>query len=181
MNLHLLAIPLGLILGAFARRSVGGWLSKTIHYDITDPFIRLMWACLMALVAFSAGLIWWQSLAIIPIFWVGSTTGMFSGFTMGRKNGRNIWLDTGCMLVYGSGCLIPLAVAAFFVGLTPLFLISAAVLCPVIYELAWLFPLEIPALGCYHNDPVYLTDPPPTAELFWGAIVGMAVAATVLF
>lgn len=173
---HLLALPLGALLGAFARRSVGGWLSATIGYDITDPFIRLLWGVLMGAVAFAAGAVWWQAAAVVPLLWAGSTTGMFSGFTMGRATGRSVWKDAGCMLLYGSGCISLLFAAAVLAGYgwSSLILLDAALLCPVIYELAWLFPLNIPALGCLKQDP------PPTAELVWGAFVGIAVAGVVL-
>ena len=173
---HLLSIPLGALLGALARRSVGGWLSATIGYDITDPFIRLLWGVLMGAVALAAGAVWWQAAAVVPLLWVGSTTGMFNGFTMGRAPGRNVWKDAACMLLYSTGCVSLLCAAAVLAGYgwSSLCLLGAAVLCPVVYELAWLIPLNIPALGCLPQDP------PPTAELAWGAVVGVAVAGTVL-
>jgi hypothetical protein len=80
------------------------------------------------------------------------------------------------MFVYGAGCVAPIAAGALWLGYgwKVLLLLWAAIACPIFYELAWLFPAQMPWLGCYSNDP------PPTAELAWGASVGASIAFLVL-
>ena len=163
-------------LGALGRRMAGGQLSRWLGVTVPDQAVRILWGACLALVAFLAGLVWWQALAMIPLIWAGSTAGMNGAMTMGRKSGRSIWIDAALMLLYGLLCLAPLGAAALWLGYgwAVLFLIAAAILCPISYEVAWLFPLHAEWLGCAKDDP------PPTGELLWGGYVGLAIAFLVL-
>jgi hypothetical protein len=84
--------------------------------------------------------------------------------------------DFALMSVHGFVGTAPGAAIAMYAGHVSWWtLLAAGLMAAPCYALAWLFPWDIPMLGCYADSTKY--DPPPTAELLWGAYVG---GATVL-
>lgn len=169
----------GLLLGALGRRIAGGLGSQWAGVDLGTQLQRLAWGVVLAGVAAVAGATWWQAAALIPAIWLGSVAfGFWGSMTAGHQVGRSAAIDWLLLTAHGAGGMLFAAAGAWWVGLHWLPLSIAGLACAPCYALAWWRPWQIPWLGCYRADPVYQTDPPPTAELLWGACVGVAVALT---
>lgn len=175
----LLAIPLG----AIGRRIDGGVLETWTGRKWGK--ITTRWACasLLALPMFLAGLPPAATLAFIAASWFGGTFGMYGGMGMGRpehdRTGQpesaSAWLSAAQdMTCYGVLTVAPAVLAVMWFGYSPIPLVAAGLLCAACYEIAFRDPQHCPALGCLRHDP------PPTAELLWGALRGVAGVATVL-
>jgi predicted membrane channel-forming protein YqfA (hemolysin III family) len=167
------------VMGGMGRRFAGGLLGQWIGPVVTTQVARLSWGLLCALCALLAGAPSLHALAIIPCIWLGSIFGYFGSMTAGHQPGKTALIDGLLLLAHGIAGVLPLAIGAKLLGYPVSGLLFAGVLCPAAYFLAWAFPLQVPVLGCYCNDPKFQTDPPPTAELIWGAAIGVAIAATV--
>jgi hypothetical protein len=183
-------IPVAAVAGAFGRRIAGGVLSQWCGVDQGTQVQRVIWGLLMGLVALAArgppGTDWHAWLVLPGVafgIWAGSCVFAFrlpwcadTGLQVGRVPGRAgvtwsaWWYDQAALLWHGCGGVLLPALLAWWLGLTWWWLAIAGALCGPCYELAYDAPMEIPWLGCLH------VDPPPTAELLWGALVGVAMA-----
>lgn len=175
----LLAIPLG----AIGRRIDGGVLETWTGRKWGKITTRFLCASMLALPMFLAGLPPLATLAFIAASWLGGVVGMWSGMGMGRpewdrtgppESARAWFSAAGFMTLYGVLTILPAALALWWFGFSPWPLLAAGLLCAACYEIAFLAPQHCPALGCLRGDP------PPTAELLWGALRGMLGVATVL-
>lgn len=175
----LLAIPLG----AIGRRIDGGVLETWTGRKWGK--ITTRWACasLLALPMFLVGLPPAATLAFIAASWLGGIFGMGHGMGMGRpehdRTGPPIdpqmWrIAAYDMTCYGFFTVAPAVLVMGAFGYSPIPLMAAGLACAACYELAFRAPLHWPAMGCLRHDP------PPTAELLWGALRGVAGVATVL-
>jgi len=183
-------VPIAAIAGAFGRRIAGGVLSQWCGFDVGTQAQRAIWGLLLGLVALAATgppwVSWHAGLVVMGVaagIWAGSCAVGFglpgcadTGLQVGRVPGRDgvtwsAWrYDQAALLWHGCGGMLLPAVLAWWMGLTWWWLAIAAALCGPCYELAYDAPLESPWLGCLRSDP------PPTAELLWGALVGVAIA-----
>ena len=185
-----LGIVLATLAGALGRRVAGGLLSYWLRIDVGTQSQRLLWAATAGGTAWAAGGAWWLALAVGAGIWAGSCVFGFglpghpsTGMLMGRRPGSrppqpsgHWWRDAGGSLWHGLGG-VPLPVLALaWGGAAWWWVLAAGALCPACYEVAWRWPLHCPALGCFNDPrPGMVPDPPPTAELLWGAVVGAAV------
>lgn len=159
---------------ALGRRMAGGLLSHWVGVDLGDLPVRILWGVILAVCAYIVGLQWQYALALIPLVWVDTTVGYFGSMSAGNQQGRSHAVDYALLTLHGlSGVLSP-AIGAFLLHLNPVWLIASGLLCAPCYALAWVWPWEIPILGCLQRDP------PPTAELLWGACVGAGVVLTII-
>lgn len=158
------------ILSAFGRRMVGGLLSQWCKTDLGNLPPRIIWGVIIGNIAWYSGATWWQQLACIPLVVAGCSVGFWGSMSAGNQPGRTILMDWLLLTVHGVGATILLAIAAYYVGLVWWPMVIAGLACAPCYAFAWIYPLQAPWLGCYK------VDPPPTAELLWGACVGVAAA-----
>ena len=175
----LLAVPLG----AVGRRIDGGVLETWTDRKWGKITTRLACASMLALPMFLAGLPPLATLAFIAATWLGGIVGMWSGMGMGRPEwdrtgepeSTRAWLSAaGFMTLYGVLTVLPAAIAMELFGYSGALIFGAGLACAAVYEVAFRAPLHWPAMGCLRYDP------PPTAELMWGALRGVAGVATVL-
>lgn len=175
----LLAVPLG----AIGRRIDGGVLETWTGRKWGKITTRLACAVGLAVPMFLAGLPPLATLAFIAATWIGGIFGMGStGMSMGRAPGSTgapasarAWCASALeMASYGLFTMFPATIALGAFGFAAWPLALAGLLCAACYELAYRAPLHWPAMGCLRHDP------PPTAELLWGALRGVAGVATVL-
>ena len=175
----LLAVPLG----ALGRRVDGGVLETWTGRKWGKITTRLVFAVGLALPMFLAGLPPAATLAFIAASWLGGIVGMWNGMGMGRpahdrtgppESPEALGAAGAQMLAYGTLAVLPSAAVMTLFGYSPWPLWLAGIACPLVYEIAFRRPLHWPALGCLRHDP------PPTAELLWGALRGVAGVATVL-
>jgi hypothetical protein len=168
--------PLAIVAGGLGRRIVGGLGSQWLGVDLGDTPVRAFWAALLAGVSVLAGAPLLFACAVLIGIFAGSTVGMWGGFSIGHSPGRNTGTDILLMTAHGLAGTIVVACAAYWFGLSWWPLVAAGALCAPCYALAWWQPVEIPLLGCYRGDTIAGSDPPPEAELTWGALVGVAIA-----
>src|SRR3954470_16720142 len=95
-------LPVAAILGAVGRRVCGG-----LYNSITgkrspggDVPVRIFFAVTLAVSAYLGGLVWWLALALIPLNWIGATTGLFDALAMGR-GGNSLFRDFMGMTLHG--------------------------------------------------------------------------------
>lgn len=174
-------IPMSIILGAISRRWAGGLLSKWIGIDITTQPVRLLWGAVIALIAYTSGAVWWHALCLIPAIWFGSVVfGFWGSLNIWRDKARSFPLDFLLITLHGVGGMALATLGAWYFDYSWYWFLGAGLMCAPVYTLFAMYPLQIPILGCYNNDPVYQTDSPPSSELLWGALVGLATMLTVI-
>lgn len=159
------------VAGALGRRFAGGLMSQWLRLDLGDAPVRVLWGAMLAGVAVAAGLPWQYAAAIVPCVFLGSTVGYYGAMSAGNQPGRSVALDWLLLTLHGLAGTALLSIAAWYQGLLWWPLLAAGAACAPCYAAAWRCPIEFPALGCLR------VDPPPTAELMWGATVGIAVAS----
>jgi hypothetical protein len=177
--LLLMAAAIG---GAIGRRIDGGVLQMWTGRDPGKIATRLILAVAIAFPMQLAGLPAIEMLAFVAATWVGGVVGMWSGMSMGRVGDMQAppvstaaWLSAfGFMTLYGVGTVLPAVGVLWWFGWSFWPTLIVGLLCAPIYEIAFRWPWHIPRLGCFRYDP------PPTAELVWGALRGVAAVATVL-
>jgi len=159
------------LLGAVGRRVCGG-----LYNSITgkrspggDLPVRIFFAITLAASAYMGGIIWWAALVLIPLNWVGTTTGLFDALAMGR-GGNGYWKDFLWMTLHGvlsSG----LPAILFYVvgGLWPaLIAFSGGLVISPCYTVGWCMT------GLYgrRDWPKGMQQGTEVAELLWGAAMG---------
>lgn len=175
----LLAVPLG----AVGRRIDGGVLETWTDRKWGKITTRFLCAGMLALPMFLAGLPPLATLAFIAATWLGGIFGMGGGMGMGRPvhdrtgepESARAWSGAALeMTGYGVLTVVPAVTVLGLLGYSPWPLALTGLACAACYELAFRAPLHWPAMGCLRQDP------PPTAEMIWGALRGVAGVATVL-
>ena len=152
------------IASGLGRRMVGGVLSHWIGFDLGDAPVRILWGVILGLVAFASGLWWPYAIAVVPLVWAGASIGYWHSML------PNSFRDWVMLTVHGVGGTVLLAGGAYALGLSWWYPLIAGLMCAPCYAFAKAFPWEIHWLECFKHDP------PPTAELIWGACVGAGVA-----
>ena len=192
-----------LVAGAVGRRLAGGWLSDLLGFDAGTHASRLIWAVMMGSVVLDSDLLdqdvnWmavpWTMFAV----WFGSSVFGFgfpwekvkTGLRAGRDPSRpdagiiswQAWRhDMLCLTWHGVGGVSLLVLGAAYFNESWEFIFGAGLLCGPAYELAYRYPLNVPQLGCLNDVSKGLFDPPPTAELIWGALLGGSLATAFAF
>lgn len=159
-------ILIAAITSALGRRMAGGLLSQWVGLDLGDASVRLLWGVILSANACAAGLAWPHALAVVPLVWAGSTVGYWDAML------PRSWRDAAVLTLHGLGGTAALAAGAYALGLAWWWPLMAGLLCAPCYAMAMVLPMQAPWLGCYR------VDPPPTAELAWGACVGVSVVLT---
>ncbi len=180
-----LLLPGSAIFGALGRRWSGGLLSAWLSFDIGTQPARLIWGATAGLTAWAAGAVRWHAAVLAVCIASG---GILFGFWGSLGMGRRVtpvgyrWAgwpmfarDFALMEVHGLGGMALAALGAWWGGYAWGWLPAAGALCAPCYALAWAAPLDAPWLGCFGER-----DRPPTAELLWGACVGLACALVVV-
>ena len=185
-----------IIIGALGRRIAGGWghdyLVMHLGVDPGTQARRLTWGAMLAMLLLLNGKTWQEagllglSIAIgsavfgFGVPWEKTATGMLAGRApgIGPNPPTFTWdHDMACLLWHGvGGMLLASVVVAYFDGYWWM-LLTAGALCPCCYEYAWGYTWNIPWLGCLNRKVggTLQYDPPPTAELIWGGIIGAVV------
>lgn len=162
-----LLILIGAILGALARRMAGGVVEQWIGAPIGTQSGRLIQAGLMAwLAVFVASGPGYVPLGVMVLTFLGATAGFPTGMVP-----RSL-LDAGGLALHGLMAVGPLALGAWWIGLSPWWLVAAGVARAPAYQAAALWPLHWPPLGLLRWDP------PPTGEVLSGAALGVALVLT---
>jgi hypothetical protein len=164
--------PIAALLGAVGRRVCGG-----LYNSITgqrspggDLPVRIFFAVTLALSAYMGGVVWWAALALVPLNWIGTTTGLFDALAMGR-GGNSYWKDFLWMTVHGLISSAPPAVLFYFTGgfWAAAVAFSGGLLISPCYSLGW------SATGLYGRKgwPKGMQQGTEVAELLWGAVMGV--------
>ena len=167
MSNTVILIAFAAIASGLGRRMVGGVLSQWLNTDLGDIPVRMLWGAILAAVACASGLWWPYALAVVPCVWIGATVGYWDAML------PRTWRDAVMLTLHGVGGVVALAAGAYALGLAWWWPLAAGLLCAPCYALALACPVEAPWIGCYRHDP------PPTAEVLWGACVGVGVVLAV--
>jgi hypothetical protein len=156
--MHLL-IPLVLLTGAVGRRIAGGVLNQWFVGISFSPGViltllggnservmgdtpaRLIYGASMALAALLGGAVWWLALAMVPAFWIGSTTGNFNSIAMGRNHPPEPDF---------LGCFLGMSAHAALTALTPVLIVVGVDLWThLAYAWVWIAGLTMLAAPLY--------------------------------
>lgn len=165
-------IPVAALLGAVGRRVCGG-----LYNSITgkrspggDLPVRIFFAATLALSAYLGGVGWLPALVLIPLNWVGTTTGLFDSLAMGR-GGRPYWKDFLGMTLHGViSALLP-AILFYFTGTlrsAEVAFLGGLLISPC-YSLGW----SLTGLHGRKGWPKGMQQGTEVAELLWGAVMGV--------
>lgn len=133
--------------------------------------VRIFFAVTLALAAFLGGSVWWVALVMIPVNFIGTTTGNFNSLAMGR-GGNPYWKDFIGMSIHGflsSGP--PAIVFALLHGAWFPALIGGLVISPL-YTAGWAITGLPP--GKQHW-PKGMQQGSEIAELLWGGAMGVGL------
>jgi len=157
----------GTIVGALARRMAGGVVEQWIGAPIGTHAARLIQASLMAwLAVFVASGPGYVPLGVMVLTFIGATAGFPTGMV------PRAVIDAFGLALHGLMACGPLALGAWLIGLSPVWLIAAGLARAPAYWAAMLWPLHWPPLGLLRHDP------PPTGEVYSGAALGAALVLT---
>jgi len=167
-------LPLAALLGAVGRRVCGG-----LYNSITgkrspggDTPVRIFFAATLALSAYLGGVGWLPALVLIPLNFIGTTTGLFNSLAMGR-GGRPYWKDFLGMTLHGVISSAPPAVLFFFTGhdlWAPFVALLGGLMISPCYSLGW----SLTGLRGRLDWPKGMQQGTEVAELLWGAVMGVA-------
>jgi hypothetical protein len=193
-NLTLTVLAAGSVLLA----AVGGGLGRRLAGSKGMPggtqVGRAAWAVAVAVTSTPAALLagapWWLPPLIGAGFAVGlavvGNSGMNVGRSIDKHTGQRMFSRPewarGMLQLSGHGASVAAlpAIGMTLFGVSPVPVFLAGLACPAMYELAWRHPLHYPRLGLYGDIIRGPYDPPPTAEVLWGALLA-GVAAASLF
>jgi len=165
-------LPVVAILGAVGRRVCGG-----LYNSITgkrspggDLPVRIFFAVTLAASADMGGVVWWAALALMPLNWIGTTTGLFDALAMGR-GGNSYWKDFLWMTLHGILSSGPPAVLFFFLGgwVPAAIAFAGGLIISPCYTIGW----SVTGLFGRRNWPKGMQQGTEVAELIWGAVMGV--------
>ena len=168
-------IALAIILGALGRRIAGGLWNSIFGRPSPggDMPVRLIFAAALSLAAYLGGVRWFVALILVPLNYIGTTTGNFDSLAMGR-GGRPYWKDFLGMTLHG--LLSALAPAVLFLVVAwphpwaALVVIAAGLAISPCYTIGW-------AVCGLHGRSAWIKgcqQGPEIAELLWGGVMGAA-------
>jgi hypothetical protein len=167
------------VLCGFGRRIAGGCFQDLTGLDIGDLPVRLFFGLTVALAALMAGVTFWWAVALIPITWVGTTTGNFDGTSMGRDT-RPYWRDFAGMTLHGVLSIILPTVWAWYFGFALWPIILSGFLIGPCYEAGYrLFPF-VP--GHAYSRPTWIKGfaaATEWGEIFWGGFIGLGTVLAI--
>lgn len=164
----ILGLAASFLLGALGRRVCGGAFEQWTGKDIGDLPVRLFFGVTLGAAAALAGVPWYYCLALVPITWVGTTTGNFDGIAMGHGV-TDYWTDFFRMSAHGllSGVLPFLGAWLAGYAVTPI-AVAALSIGPC-YTIGWL----ITGIRVRSNWPNGLRSGTEWAECLWGGAMGV--------
>lgn len=178
--LHALAILAAAVLCALGYRARGGW-NTGINLHSEQLARVVFWGFPCALAGAVAGLGWW-ALALVPLAWVGSTSGYPWGcMDMGTRSGRYVQAFLG-MALKGLLTVAPMLALLVWRGGDWPGLLAAGLAFPLLYWLAYGTAriARLPAnfgSGPAGTAPGPWQDAPELGEVLCGAAMGAALAA----
>ncbi len=171
MGSEVLAIA-AVLLCALGRRVCGG-----LYNSITgkrspggDLPVRIFFAATLAAAAWFGGLWWVWTLVLIPLNFIGTTTGLFDALAMGH-GGNSLAKDFINMTAHGVLSSVPPAIFLLVCGVWPALIVFAGglVISPC-YMLGW----SITGLNGRKSWPKGMQQGTEIAELLWGGCMGLA-------
>jgi hypothetical protein len=186
------ALSLGVVIAnGFGRRFAGGLLSQWVGPIGGTQVARVCQALIVGLSVLVMSGLWEWALAAVLLAWVGATWGFpefnlrppFVHFEESRMEARNL-LDTIGLSLNGVVACAPLALGAWWVGLSPWFLLMAGVARGPAW---WLAALVCPRwrwLGTekWVEKPVarWVLMPTALAEFYSGMALGLGIVLTLV-
>lgn len=191
--LFLLAIPV-FVLGALGRRIAGGvlneWFRPIGPRVMGDTPARLIFGASIGLSALLGGAPWYLALALVPVTWVGTTTGNFDSLSMGR-GAYSISHDILGMLAHGAlTALTPTVLLAsldYFAHIPSewWWITLSCVQAPCFYLIGWTVTEKLGSQGVPPSAPALHRTALPVgfrggvelAEALWGGAMALGAYA----
>lgn len=164
---------------AIGNRIRGGlWsddISSHVHWGATTARIFAWGLPCMAVALCSQyvfhGHVTWVAFMMAPLMWIGATAPMFNGIDLGTQDGT-FFGDFIGLTVHGVLRVLPACIILFPLGYFPFYLVAAGLLNGPCYVMAYRSKYSSNLWNIYANDR------PPQAEMFFGALIGIAIAIT---
>lgn len=176
----ILSIIYSFVLCGFGRRIAGGGFQGMTGIDIGDLPVRLFFGLTVALSALLVGVPFWWSMAMIPITWIGTTTGNFDGLSMGRAE-RSYLRDFAGMTAHGILSVIAPCIWAWYLGYAIWPIALSGLLIAPCYEAGYRLCPFVPGHAYSRpNWPAGFQAATEWGEIFWGGLVGVGTVLAVL-
>lgn len=171
-----LAVPLVLALGAVGRRGAGGaynqWFSTGDTARVMgDTPARILYGVTIALAALLGGAPWWQAAGLVPLVWVGTTTGNFHSMGMGRAQTSYLHDCFGMSAHAALSAALPTAWAYAFAWW---WMLGLTMLAAPLYSLGWM----ISGREGRPSFPIGLRGGSEIGEALWGASCALGAFMT---
>lgn len=134
---------------------------------------RLLWSAVAASALTASLAIWWL-VATIPFWFLGAIVGRQGAIDLGRMNespwrmwSSQWWEDALLLLIVGLLTVLGGVFGALFADGRWWFLLAAGLSMPLCYEAGWRIPSTIR----------HIKQGPELAEVIYGAIIGVGIAA----